>query len=245
MEVGVQLGLAVLLGVVVGIDVPVEVLLGVGVTVSVEVGVGVSVGVALGSCVPNTVVVAVAVGGTALAPKPTRLDMAVGGATLESNTSAEQMTCVEVLTMRANPCETAAVVITALSRNPAVPLVPKVIVAPAATFNAAPFPAGMLLCRTPSGPKISTPTSIGVAALEVQRNSVPSGFFLMIPGMPAEAVAGCPSANVGRAAGRTAPVVGCTPPSNVASETGGVTASSSTITLHRTPLELATTRAEP
>ncbi len=125
------------------------------------------------------------------------------------------------------------------------PAVPKVTVAPAATFNTAPFPAEMLLCNTPSGPKISTPTSIGVAAVDVQKKSVFSGVLLMIPGITAEAVAGCPSENVGRATGKREPAAGCTPESKVPSETGGVTASSSTITLQRTPGSLATTRAEP
>ncbi len=215
-----------------------------GVAVCVEVGVGVTLGVALGKGAP-TVAVTVGVAGTALALKPTRLDIAAGGVTLESSTTVAQVTCAEVLTMRANPCDTAVVVTTALSRNPVVPLVPKVTVAPAATFNTAPFPVEMVLCSVPSDPKISTPKSIGLLAIEVQKKSVSSEFLLIIPGMTAEASAGCPSENVGSAAGRTLPVAGCTPPSSVASETGGLTALSSTITLQRTALELVTTRAEP
>ena len=149
-DVAVGLGVAVLVRVAEAVGVVVTVALAVGVGVGVVAGVGVAVPVAVG------------VGdGPPLPAKPTRLDIAAGTAAVASKITAVQATSAEVLTIRASPWATAVVVTTAFSKKARVPVVPKVTVAPGATFRTAPLPAATLLRTVPSGPSNSTPRSIG------------------------------------------------------------------------------------
>ncbi len=215
----------------------------------VGVRVGVAVGVRVGVAVGVRVAVSVGVG---VAPvitgrvKPTNADIAAGGVAPASSTSAVQVNCAEVLTIRAIPCATPGTLITCVSKNSAVPVVPRVMVAPGATASTAPLPALILLSTVPLGPNTSTPTSIGVADNDVQKKSISTFARLMTPGTSAACVAMWPLENWGSgAAAGTAPGAGRMPSPMVANETGGVTAGSSRTTLQRTLAELASTRATP
>src|SRR5262249_51408202 len=126
-------------GVAVGVLVPVGVAADRLVAVAVGPPDGVTVGLRGGVTIDEPVGVRVGVAPDgALAGNPTRLDIAAGGVTVESRISAVQVSCADVLTIRASPCAMPAVVITAVSRNALVPVVPKVTVAPGAALSTAP-----------------------------------------------------------------------------------------------------------
>ncbi len=148
--------------------------------------------------------------------------------------------------MRATPWPTPGMAMTEVSNSDADPVVPKVTVAPGATPRTAPLSAWMLLSTVPLAPSTSTPTLIGTAAREVQRTSISMLPRLATPVIRAACVAGLPSKNCGSASvGSSALATGRMPSPRVESDTGGLTASSSSITLQRTFGAVATTRADP